>query len=337
MNKFITALILLFCAVSATCAAADSPTQINVGYLGLVNAELVTKHLGLIGKHIPGAKINYVKLDGGGDMLRAMAGNQVDFGVLGNPPAAIGMTRNLPFKSIMVFDLLNTIEGMAVRNSANIHDIHDLVGKRVAAPFGTTTHYLLLQALAQAGIKPAQLQILDLSPTDIVAAWGRGDIDAAWFWEPGLNKVVQNGGKILIYSGEMARRGYPTWDVGLVMNDFAGKYPSSVGRFIAAECEGIDYWIKNPEGTAKIIAEELSIPLPDAVRMMKGVNVVPCHEQTRPAYFGSSEKKGQFADTLESTAQFLVSQQRLPQVLPREKFAAFLDPSWLESLAAHKQ
>ncbi|TKI07184.1 taurine ABC transporter substrate-binding protein [Martelella alba] len=335
MKKLITAVTLMLGVMSAAKIYAASPEQINVGYLGLVNAELVTKHLGLIGKHIPGAQIHYVKLDGGGDMLRAMAGNQVDFGVLGNPPATIGMTRNLPFKGIMVFDVLNTIEGMAVRDSANIHSIHDLIGKRVAAPFGTTTHYLLLQALKQAGIKPSQLTILDLSPTDIVAAWGRGDIDAAWFWEPGLNKVVQNGGKILMYSGEMAKKGYPTWDIGLVMNDFAKKYPDDVRKFVAAECEGIDYWLKNPDDTAKIIAEELSISLPDATRMMKGVKVVPCAEQTGQDYLGHTGRKGRFVDTLESTAQFLVSQQRLPAVLPRAQFAAYLDPSWLEKQSSH--
>ena len=33
---------------------------------------------------------------------------------------------------------------------------------------------------------------------------------------------------------------------------------------------GIDFWINNPAKTAKIIAEELSLDLEDATRMMKG-------------------------------------------------------------------
>ena len=35
------------------------------------------------------------------------------------------------------------------------------------------------------------MTILDLRPNDIAAAWARGDLDAAWFWEPNLDKAVK--------------------------------------------------------------------------------------------------------------------------------------------------
>ena len=79
-------------------AASEKPREITVGYLNLVNAQLVTKNLGLISKEMPGVKINYIKVGGGGDMLRAIAAKQVDFGGLGNPPTAIGVTRGLPIR-----------------------------------------------------------------------------------------------------------------------------------------------------------------------------------------------------------------------------------------------
>ena len=174
---------------------------------------------------MPGVEIKYVKVGGGGDMLRAIAGNDVDFGGLGNPPTAIGITRGLPIKGIMVINMLDYVEAMVVRTSKNIKSFKDLKGKTVAAPFGSTTHYLLLQALKDDGVDPASMKILDLAPSDIAAAWVRGDIDAAWFWEPNLDKAVKNGGHIFMTSGLMAKRGYPTWDIGVVMNEFAAKYP----------------------------------------------------------------------------------------------------------------
>ena len=82
-------------------------------------------------------------------------------------------------------------------------------------------HYLLLKALSDAGVNPSSMKILDLRPADIAAAWARGDIDAAWYWEPNLDKAVKRGGEIFITSGDMEKRGYPTWDVGVVMNSFA--------------------------------------------------------------------------------------------------------------------
>ena len=129
--------------------------KVTVGYLNLVNAQLVTKHLGLIAKEMPGVEIKYVKVGGGGDMLRAIAGNDVDFGGLGNPPTAIGITRNLPIKGIMVINMLDYVEAMVVRTSKNIKSFKDLKGKTVAAPFGSTTHYLLMQALKDDDVDPS--------------------------------------------------------------------------------------------------------------------------------------------------------------------------------------
>src|ERR1700733_4910568 len=267
MQKWIASLAAVTIALPTLAYGADKPDKITIGYLNLVNAQLVTKHLGLIAKEMPGVDIKYVKIGGGGDMLRAIAGNDVDFGGLGNPPAAIGVTRGLPIKGIMVINMLDTVEAMVVRTSANIKSLKDLKGKTVAAPFGSTTHYLLLQALKEDGVDPASMKILDLAPSDIAAAWLRGDLDAAWFWEPNLDKAVKNGGHIFMTSGIMEKRGYPTWDIGVVMNAFAAKYPDYVEKFVKAECEGIDFWLKNPGKTAEIIADELSLPLADATRM----------------------------------------------------------------------
>ena len=232
----------------------------------------------------------------------------------------------------MVINMLDTVEAMVVRSSANIKSLKDLKGKTVAAPFGSTTHYLLLQALRDDGVDPTSMKILDLAPSDIAAAWLRGDLDAAWFWEPNLDKAVKNGGHIFMTSGIMEKRGYPTWDIGVVMNAFAAKYPDYVEKFVKAECEGIDFWLKNPAKTAEIIAEELTLPLADATRMMNGTAMVPCDRQLTAQYLGTSSAKGQFVDTLVATADFLVRQDRLPKLLPRGDFDAFVTPSYIEKV-----
>lgn len=325
---------LLATGITTSAVAQDMPEKVTVGYLNLVNAQLVTKNLGLVQKYMPGIEIEYIKVGGGGDMLRAIAADQVDFGGLGNPPTAIGVTRGLPIKGIMVLNMLDYVEAMVVRTDAGIKSFADLKGKTIAAPFGSTTHYLLLQALADEGIDPASMKILDLRPNDIAVAWSRGDVDAAWFWEPNLDKAVADGGNIFMTSGIMASRGYPTWDVGVVMDEFAEKYPHLVQAFLKAECEGIDYWIKNPAETAAIIAEELELPLKDATRMMGGTGMVACPDQLTAEYIGPTGAIGQFADTLVATSEFLVAQDRLPKQLTRKDYEDFLVPSYLEAVVA---
>ena len=321
-------------AMTSAAMAQEAPEEVTIGYLNLVNAQLVTKNLGLVQKHMPDVKINYIKVGGGGDMLRAIAADQVDFGGLGNPPTAIGVARGLPIKGTMVLNMLDFVEAMVVRTDKEIKSFADLEGMTIAAPFGSTTHYLLLQALADEGIDPASMKILDLRPNDIALAWSRGDVDAAWFWEPNLDKTVKDGGNIFMTSGIMEKRGYPTWDVGVVMNEFAEKYPEYVEKFIAAECEGIDYWIDNPKETAAIIAQELELSLPDATRMMRGTEMVPCDVQLTDRYMGTEEAAGGFVDTLIATSDFLVSQDRLPEAPSREIFEDFLESSWLENVVA---
>ncbi len=49
----LTAAVLAF---SGLAHASDKPDKVTVGYLNLVNAQLVTKHLGLIAKEMPGVR-----------------------------------------------------------------------------------------------------------------------------------------------------------------------------------------------------------------------------------------------------------------------------------------
>ncbi len=333
MKKSIKSITLGAClSILSGTVLAEKPETVTVGYLNLVNAQLVTKSLGLVQKEMPGVEVKYIKVGGGGDMLRAIAADQVDFGGLGNPPSAIGVTRGLPIQGIMVLNMLDYVESMAVRTSAGIKGFKDLKGKTIAAPFGSTTHYLLLNALADEGIDPASMKIIDLRPNDIALAWSRGDIDAAWFWEPALGKVLKDDGHLFMTSGIMASRGYPTWDVGIVMDEFAKKYPDYVSKFLKAECAGIDYWLNNPGKTAEIIAQELGLSLEDATRMMKGTEMIPCDKQITAQYLGGTGTSSGFVDTLVSTGDFLYSQKRLPMKPSAEKFKNFIKPEYLESI-----
>jgi taurine transport system substrate-binding protein len=311
-------------------AAQQKPDKIVIGYLNLVNAQLVTKALGLHEKEM-GVPVQWVKFGSGGDVNNAVAAKQLSFGGVGNPPATIGTGRGLGYQGIFVLNMLGPVESLAVRTSKGIEKPQDLVGKTMAAPFGSTTHYLTIAYLRSAGIDPTTVKLLDMSPSDAAAAWIRGDIDAAYVWEPSLNRMVQNGGRILMDSGTMAARGFPTWDIAVVMDDFAAKYPEIVAKFVKSECAAVDYWLEKPEETAVIIAKELSLPLDDATRMMKGTKMVPCAKQIGADYLGTSKAKGKLVDTLVSTATFLTDQKRLPKVEARQTYEDFIVPKYLEA------
>ena len=90
---------------STRSGAQQKPDKVVVGYLNLVNAQLVAKALGLHEKEM-GVPIEWVKFGSGGDVNRAVAAGQLSFGGVGNPPATIGIGRGLPYKGIFVLNML---------------------------------------------------------------------------------------------------------------------------------------------------------------------------------------------------------------------------------------
>ena len=84
--------IIASTALVHAASAQQKPDKVVIGYLNLVNAQLVTKALGLHEKEM-GVPIEWVKFGSGGDVNRAVAANQLSFGGVGNPPATIGIGR----------------------------------------------------------------------------------------------------------------------------------------------------------------------------------------------------------------------------------------------------
>ncbi|TIV07022.1 MAG: taurine ABC transporter substrate-binding protein, partial [Mesorhizobium sp.] len=148
-------------------------------------------------------------------------------GYVGSSPLAAAASRELPIQTIFVVGLIGPSEALVARNGAGIEKIADLAGKKVAVPFVSTTHYSLLAALKHENVDPKSVQILNLRPPEIAAAFARGDIDAAYVWDPALGQVKTTG-KVVLDSSQVAAWGAPTFDAWIVRTDFAEKHPEAV-------------------------------------------------------------------------------------------------------------
>lgn len=321
---------LVLIVLASTTFAEDKPASITIGYLNLVNAQLISKHMGWHEKEL-GVPIKWVKFDSGGAVNTAIAGGSIDFGGVGNPPSAVGVSKGLPYEGIFVLNMLGAVESLVARTDKNIKTVKDLVGKKVGVPFGSTTHYLLMAQLKKEGVDPQKVTIIDMGPSDALAAWLRKDIDAAYVWEPVLDKIAKSGGSIILTSAQMAKAGYPTWDIAVVRKNFAKKYPGLVSKFVKTEARSAEFWNKDPKKSAEIIADELALPKEDVIRMMAGTAMVTAKDQLGSAYLGTSKKKGGFVDTLYSTAQFLAEEKRIPVVPDKKLYEDFINPSYLEA------
>jgi taurine transport system substrate-binding protein len=86
-----------------------------------------------------GYAIDWRKFDSGADVIAAIASGAVQIGYVGSSPLAAAVSRQLPIQTIFVAALLGDAEALVVRNGSGIEKPQDLVGKKVAVPFVSTT------------------------------------------------------------------------------------------------------------------------------------------------------------------------------------------------------
>ena len=255
-----------------------------------------------------GATVDWRKFDSGSSIVRALASGDVQIGNLGSSPLAVAATQQVPIEVFLLASKLGNSEALVVKKS--ISKPQDLIGKRIAVPFISTTHYSLLSALIHWGIKPGQVQIINLQPPAIIAAWQRGDIDGAYVWAPAVNELEKEG-KVLTDSSQVGEWGAPTLDVWVVRKDFAEKHPEIVKAFAKSAIDAQQPYIANPDAWLKQ-ADNISklsrlsgVPDADVPGLVKGNTYLTAAQQAQ-------ELNGPVNKAIVDTARFLKEQGKVP-------------------------
>lgn len=328
----VVALSLTACGNNSQKQADDSlPDEINFGILRVPNDETIAMVEGYFDDYFTdkGIETKFTVFDSGSEANQALASDSIDFATMGNINSVTALSRDLGVELIWIHETLGEIEALAVREGFGINEISDLAGKRVAVPFASTCHYVLLNAIKDAGIA-GEVQLLDMKTSEIVAAWQRGDINAAYTWQPSLGKLYEDNGAPLVTSKEMAEKGYVTANVDVVKKDFAEKYPELVTDFITLLAKAGDIYRNDPERGAEIVSQKLSITADEALNQMQGSTWHTREELLSDRFFGSSDKPGEFAKIMKATSDFLVEQDSLDYSPSQEEFNEYVNPEFIE-------
>ncbi|MFS2159318.1 taurine ABC transporter substrate-binding protein [Pseudomonas sp. Pseusp122] len=263
-----------------------------------------------------GTKIDWRQFDAGPAVLAAMASGDVQIGNLGSSPLAAAASRKMPLVAFIVTSQIRSSEALVVRDGSGIVNPQDLIGKKIAVPFVSTSHYSLLGALKHWNIDPRKVNIVNLTPLQITAAWKRGDIDGAFTWSPALGEIRKSG-KILTDAGQVSDWGSPTFEVWVARKDFAEKHPEVVARFAKVSLAAIaDYTAHRSEWTAdsapvKTIARFTGANAADVPELLDGSHFPTAAEQKSPALLG-----GGTVTAIANTSEFLKEQGKIESVLP---------------------
>jgi taurine transport system substrate-binding protein len=289
--------------------------KITIGYQTVVEPSKVPQADGAY-EAATKAKIDWRKFDSGADVIAAIASGAGDIGDVGSSPLAAAASRQLPIETIYVVGLIGESEALVARNGAGIEKAADLAGKKVAVPFVSTTHYSLLAALKHEGVDPKSVEILNLRPPEIAAAWQRGDIDAAYVWDPALGQI-KTSGKVVLDSAKVAEWGAPTFDAWIVRTDFAEKNPAAVRDFVKVTGTAYAEFLAKPEAwdkgspQAEKIARLTGAKVEEVPALLKGYVFPTLQEQASARFLGGDTVKA-----VSATSAFLKEQGKIDAVQP---------------------
>ena len=308
--------------------------EVTVGYQGVLNPWKVAIKDGVFEKRT-GYKINWRKFDSGGAVINAMASGDVHIAMAGSSPIAAGIARGLPIQVFWVMEDIASAEALVVRDGSGIIAPQDLKGKSIAVPFVSTTHFHVLFALEQFGIQPNEVRLRNLQPPQIAAAWRRGDIDAAFVWDPALAEIKKNG-KVLVTSGQLSTWGKATFDGTVVNRNFAAQNDQFMTEFTkildestAAYRDNPSGWNSNPSNPQKV-ADLAGGQAAQVAGTLALYEFPSAAEQATSRWLGGGENGG-VARALKFTAEFLKEQKQVDTT--PSSYASFVNSKFVAAAA----
>lgn len=275
-----------------------------------------------------GYKINWRMFSGGGDVIRAMASGDVQMGETGSSPLTAAASQGQDIKLFWISADIANAEALIARNASGINSMKDLAGKKVATPFVSTAHYQLMAGMKMDGVDPKSVNVMNMRPPEIAAAWERGDIDATFIWDPVLSKI-RGTGKTIATSGSIGKRGAPTFE-GIVVNAkwAAANEPFMIAFVKALNRANEEYkasgksWTPDSPQT-RAMAKWTKADPKDVSAAMALYTFPTMAEQVSPTWLG-----GGAAKAMAGTAAFLKEQGRVQEVKP--DYSAFVTTAYVE-------
>lgn len=313
-RKFALAAVLVVASLGASWAQELKP--IRIGFqTGEINV-LLSYALGSGLFKANGLDVKVAQFPAGPAMLPALAAAEVDLAWMGEFPAVTGYANGLPIEILFMERIDATNVRLAVNPAAGIAGLADLKGKRVGAAIGSTSHYHLLRALAQAGLKTSDLTLVNLTPANMPPAFIAGQIDAAFVWEPNVGAIERAGAKPIATTKSL---GMITGGVWVTRKAFTSGEPETVARFLKAWDQAQQDYKAKPAEVRQYEAKRIDMAPAQFDALIQGQTVAhPTFEQILTADFlgaPGQESNSRLMKHLNGIGAFLLDEKRI-QALP---------------------
>jgi taurine transport system substrate-binding protein len=303
------------------------PATLTIGQYTLANPYGLAIEQGWFDEAFPDTDVEFVELEGTANALAGLSSGDLDVALIGTPGAATALSQEVDTSVVWVYEVIDSAEALVLRDDVPFEDPSDLEGLSIATPFGSTAHYALLSYLDANGMSESDLDIVDLGPSDLTAAFDRGDIDGGWINEPNVTQLVNDsGGKVALTTGDLQENDVVIADIAAASNDFAEKYPEALRTYTEVLDRSTQAFLADPDGSYDIMAGYLGLEPAEVKEIMDGYQFLTAEEQAGDEYLG-----GGLADSIAENARVWEEQDRVPAAASEETVRDAVTPDFLQS------
>jgi taurine transport system substrate-binding protein len=187
-------------------------------------------------------------------------------------------------------------------------------------------------ALEQAKVNPADVQILNMRPPEVRAAWQRGDIHATFIWNPVLAETRKDG-KVILSSGKIsADTGKATFDGFVVNKNWAKENRDFIVKFVKVLAAADEKYRTNKAKWTKDSAEAKAVAKwsgakPEDVPESIALYQFPTAKEQAAKWLGGG-KNSIAAKGFAATAEFQLSQKQIEKLLP--DYSVAVNPTYVQ-------
>ena len=252
---WLAALLLL---VTPWAWANDSLDTVRIGYQKYGTLMLLKERQALEKRFAnQDVQVTWTEFPAGPQLLEALNVGSIDFGVVGETPPVFAQAAGANLVYVAHEPSAPAGEAIIVPKDSAIQSVKELKGKKVALNKGSNVHYLLVKALAAAGLSLQDIQPVYLPPADARAAFESNKVDAWVSWDPFLAAAEHALQARTIQSGDKLVNNYQYY---IAAKPFADKAPKLLST-IVEEIQDLDKWAKgNLPEVAKILAPAIGQP-----------------------------------------------------------------------------
>jgi len=252
-------------AILAPAVARAGAAPLRIGFQKSSVNLMVVRERRVLEARLPATSLKWVEFQAGPQLLEALAVGGIDFGFTGDTPPVFAQAAGKDVWYVGLEPPKPASSAILVPRDSALRTLADLKGRRVGLQKGSSAHYLVVRAVAAAGLRWSDITPVYLAPSDGRAAFERGALDAWGIWDPYYAAAEIDAQARVLSTG----RGLSSNNSFYLGSQALSQRTAVVKALFDALSEADAYVQSHRTEASRFIAEATGLPLASALRFVE--------------------------------------------------------------------